>query len=228
MVIEKKFREGKFVGYGNLAAASFTNQGQTYHAYRYTDKKGNTAYYDEKGRPLRKAFLKSPLSFTRISSGYSMSRLHPILKYRRPHQGIDYAAPTGTPISTVADGVIAQVGSNKSQGRFVRVIHSNGYETIYNHMSKFAKVSKKGAKVKQGAVIGYVGSTGYATGPHLDFRMRHNGKLINPLKLKTMPADPIHAKEMPVFKAAIAEYRAQLQEPVQAAKAEPAATSTGQ
>lgn len=228
VVIEKKFREGKFVGYGNLAAASFTNQGQTYHAYRYTDKKGNTAYYDEKGRPLRKAFLKSPLSFTRISSGYSMSRMHPILKYRRPHQGIDYAAPTGTPISTVADGVIAQVGSNKSQGRFVRVIHSNGYETIYNHMSKFAKVSKKGAKVKQGAVIGYVGSTGYATGPHLDFRMRHNGKLINPLKLKTMPADPIHAKEMPAFKAAIAEYRAQLQEPMQAAKAEPTTTSTGQ
>lgn len=217
VIIEKKYREGKFVGYGQLAAASFTNQGQTYHAYRYTDKKGNTAYYDEKGRPLRKAFLKSPLPFTRISSGYSMSRLHPILKYRRPHQGIDYAAPTGTPISTVADGIIAQVGSNKSQGRFVRVIHSNGYETIYNHMSKFAKVSKKGAKVKQGATIGYVGSTGYATGPHLDFRMRQNGKLINPLKLKSMPADPIHAKEMPAFKAAIAEYSSQLQAPLQAA-----------
>ena len=217
VIIEKKYREGKFVGYGQLAAASFTNQGQTYHAYRYTDKKGNTAYYDEKGRPLRKAFLKSPLPFTRISSGYSMSRLHPILKYRRPHQGIDYAAPTGTPISTVADGIIAQVGSNKSQGRFVRVIHSNGYETIYNHMSKFAKVSKKGAKVKQGATIGYVGSTGYATGPHLDFRMRQNGKLINPLKLKSMPADPIHAKEMPAFKAAIAEYSSQIQAPLQAA-----------
>ena len=224
MVIEKKFREGNFVGYGQLAAASFTNQGQTYHAYRYTDRKGNTAYYDEKGRPLRKAFLKSPLPFTRISSGYSMSRLHPILKYRRPHQGIDYAAPTGTPISTVADGIVAQVGSNKSQGRFVRVIHSNGYETSYNHMNKFAKVSKKGAKVKQGAIIGYVGSTGYATGPHLDYRMRHNGKLINPLNLKTMPADPIHAKEMPAFKAAIAEYASQLKAPMQAAKAEPAST----
>ena len=222
MIIEKKFREGNFVGYGQLSAASFTNQGQTYHAYRFTDKKGNTAYYDEKGRPLRKAFLKSPLPFTRISSGYSMSRLHPILKYRRPHQGIDYAAPTGTPISTVADGIIAQVGSNNSQGRFVRVIHSNGYETIYNHMSKFAKVSKKGAKVKQGAIIGYVGSTGYATGPHLDYRMRQNGKLINPLKLKTMPADPINAKEMAAFKAVVAEYKSQLQQSVQAAKMEPA------
>ncbi|MDY0225367.1 MAG: M23 family metallopeptidase [Desulfomicrobium apsheronum] len=220
VIVEKKFREGKFVGYGQLMAASFTNQGQTYRAYQYTDKKGNTAYYDEKGRPLRKAFLKSPLPFTRISSGYSMSRMHPILKYRRPHQGIDYAAPTGTPISTVADGIIAQVGSNKSQGRFVRVIHSNGYETIYNHMSKFAKASKKGAKVKQGQTIGYVGSTGYATGPHLDFRMRQNGKLINPLKLKTMPADPIASKDMPAFKAAVAAYMAQLEEPVQSASLE--------
>jgi murein DD-endopeptidase MepM/ murein hydrolase activator NlpD len=228
IIIEKKFREGKFVGYGQMAAASFTNQNQTYHAYLFTDKKGNTAYYDDKGRPLRKAFLKSPLPFTRISSGYSMSRLHPILKYRRPHQGIDYAAPTGTPISTVADGIIAQVGSNKSQGRFVRVIHSNGYETIYNHMSKFAKVSKKGAKVKQGATIGYVGSTGYATGPHLDFRMRQNGKLINPLKLKSIPADPIHAKEMPLFKAAIAEYSSRLQAPLQAARAESPATPANQ
>ncbi len=226
VIIEKKSREGKFVGYGQLAAASFTNQGQTYYAYQYTDKKGNTAYYDEKGRPLRKAFLKSPLPFTRISSGYSMSRMHPILKYRRPHQGIDYAAPTGTPISTVADGIIAQVGSNKSQGRFVRVIHSNGYETIYNHMSKFAKVSKKGAKVKQGATIGYVGSTGYSTGPHLDFRMRHNGKLINPLKLKTMPAEPIASKELPAFKAAVAAYRAQLEEPVRSAKLEQTSAST--
>lgn len=216
-VVSKKYREGKFVGYGELSAASFTNQGQTYYAYGYTDTKGNTAYYDEKGRPLRKAFLKSPLPFTRISSGYSMSRMHPILKYRRPHQGIDYAAPTGTPISTVADGVIAQVGSNNSQGRFVRVIHSNGYETIYNHMSKFAKVSKKGARVKQGQVIGYVGSTGYATGPHLDFRMRQNGKLINPLKLKTMPADPIAKKEMPNFLASIAPLKAQLEGPVQEA-----------
>ncbi len=228
VIIEKKFREGNFVGYGQLVAASFTNQGQNFLAFQYTDKKGNTAYYDDKGRPLRKAFLKSPLPFTRISSGYSMSRLHPILKYRRPHQGVDYAAPSGTPISTVADGIIAQVGSNGSQGRFVRVIHSNGYETIYNHMSKFAKVSKKGAKVKQGATIGYVGSTGYATGPHLDFRMRQNGKLINPLKLKMIPADPIAAKEMPAFTAATAAFRSQLEKPVQAARVEPAATSTNQ
>ncbi len=217
VIIEKKFREGTFFDYGNLLAASFTNQGQTYYAYRYTDKKGNSAYYDQTGRPLRKAFLKSPLPFTRISSGYSMSRMHPILKYRRPHQGIDYAAPTGTPISSVADGLIAEVGSNNSQGRYVRVTHSNGLETIYNHMSKFSANSKKGAKVKQGAVIGYVGSTGYATGPHLDFRMRQNGQFINPLKLKSLPAEPVPAREMPNFRATIANFKAKLEEPIRAA-----------
>ncbi len=216
-VIVKKSREGSFVGYGDLLAASFTNQGQTYSAYRYTDKKGNSAYYDQNGRPLRKAFLKSPLPFTRISSGYSMSRLHPILNYRRPHQGIDYSAPTGTPISSVADGVITQAGTNGSQGRYVVVAHSNGYETIYNHMSKFAKASKKGTRVKQGAIIGYVGSSGLATGPHLDFRMKQNGKLVNPLKIKSLPADPIAAKEMPNFRAAVAELKSMLEGPVQAA-----------
>ncbi|NLY40193.1 MAG: peptidoglycan DD-metalloendopeptidase family protein [Desulfovibrionales bacterium] len=211
VVIEKRSREGKLIGYGHMLAASFTNNGQTYYAYRFTDKQGNTAYYNHEGRPLRKAFLKAPLSFTRISSGYSMSRLHPILKYRRPHQGIDYAAPTGTPIYTVADGVIAEAAFNNSQGRFVRVIHSNGYETIYNHMSKFAANSKKGAKVKQGQTIGYVGSTGYATGPHLDFRMKKNGALINPLSLKTLPAEPIAAKEMPAFKAFVASFKPRLE-----------------
>jgi murein DD-endopeptidase MepM/ murein hydrolase activator NlpD len=216
-IVRKKFRDGKFIGYGELLAASFTNMDRTYSAYSYTNAKGDTAYYDEKGNPLRKAFLKSPLAFSRISSGYSMSRLHPILKYRRPHQGIDYAAPTGTPISTVADGVIAQVGSNKSQGRFVRVRHPNGYETIYNHMSKFAKVSRQGAKVKQGQTIGYVGSTGLATGPHLDFRMRLNGKLINPLKIKSVPGKPIPKDELPDYMASIASLRDQLEEPVRSA-----------
>lgn len=217
VVVEKKFREGKFYGYGNLLAASFTNQGQTYYAYRYTNKSGDSAYYDQNGRPLRKAFLKSPLPFTRISSGYSMNRMHPILGYRRPHQGIDYAAPTGTPISTVADGTITEVSSNKSQGKYVKIKHSGGYETIYNHMSKYAKTSKTGARVKQGQVIGYVGSTGYATGPHLDFRMKQNGVFINPLKLKMLPANPIAAKEMPAFKATVAAYRSQLEEPVRSA-----------
>ena len=122
--------------------------------------------------------------------------------------------------------MIAQVGSNNSQGRFVIVNHNSGLQTIYNHMSKFAKIAKNGSKVKQGAVIGYVGSTGYATGPHLDFRMKQNGQLINPLKLKMMPAEPIASKEMPSFKAAVAEYKAQLEQPVQSATLGAPATST--
>ena len=217
LVIEKKYREGSFSGYGKLGAASFTNQGQTYYAYHFTDSKGNSGYYDQQGRPLRKAFLKCPLPFSRISSGYSMNRLHPILGYRRPHQGIDYAAPTGTPISTAADGVIAEIGSNKSQGKYVRVKHNNGYETIYNHMSKFATVSKKGAKIKQGQVIGYVGMTGYATGPHLDYRMKLNGQFVNPLTIKSLPADPIATKEMPNFKALVAQYKDHIQAPIKVA-----------
>ena len=216
-IVQKKTRNGKFIGYGELLAASFSNGEQTYYAYSYTNSKGDTAYYDEKGSPLRKAFLKSPLKFSRISSGYSMSRLHPVLKYRRPHQGIDYAAPTGTPIYTVADGTISQTGYNKSQGRFVRVRHPNGYETIYNHMSKFAKASRQGVKVKQGQTIGYVGSTGLATGPHLDFRMSLNGKLINPLKIKSVPGKPIPKNELPDYMASIAALRGQLEEPVRSA-----------
>lgn len=217
LVVEKKYREGSFSGYGQLGAASFTNQGQTYYAYHFTDSKGNSGYYDQQGRPLRKAFLKCPLPFSRISSGYSLDRLHPILGYRRPHQGIDYAAPTGTPISTAADGVIADVGSNKSQGKYVRVKHSNGYETIYNHMSKYATISKKGAKVKQGQVIGYVGMTGYATGPHLDYRMKLNGQFVNPLKIKSLPADPIANNEMPNFKALVAQYKSHIEAPIKVA-----------
>ncbi len=217
VVVDKKFRDGSLAGYGLLHAASFTNQGRTYYAYRYTDKKGDTAYYDQNGRPLRKAFLKAPLPFTRISSGFSMNRKHPILGFSRPHPAIDYAAPTGTPISTVADGTIAEAGFNKTQGNYVRIVHSNGYDTTYNHMSKFASGTKKGAKVKQGTVIGYVGSTGLATGPHLCFRLRQNGKPINPLTLKSMPSDPIAAKELPLFKAHIAGHKTLLEGPIRAA-----------
>jgi len=128
-LVEKRYRKGQFAGYGRIMAAEFVNQGHAFRGYLFEDAGGRPAYFDAGGKSLRKAFLKSPLPFTRISSGYSMNRMHPILKYRRPHQAIDYAAPTGTPISTVADGVIAETGSNNSQGRFVRIKHSNGYET---------------------------------------------------------------------------------------------------
>lgn len=210
VIVDKRSRDGRAYGYEPILAASFTNGGETYYAFRYKNRRGESSYYDQSGRPLRKPFLKAPLPFTRISSGYSMSRMHPILHYARPHQGIDYSAPTGTPISTVADGVIADVGFNGSQGKYVRVVHSNGFETIYNHMSKYARSSKKGTRVQQGDVIGYVGMTGYATGPHLDYRMKLNGALVNPLSIKSMPVDPIPAKELPAFSAAIASFKKEL------------------
>ncbi|NCC23768.1 MAG: peptidase M23 [Deltaproteobacteria bacterium] len=199
LVVQERFREGEFSGYGPILAATFTNQGKTFQAFRFEDRAGRADYYDENGRSMRKAFLKAPLSFTRISSGYTNSRFHPILKTWRPHHGIDYAAPTGTPIMTVGDGVISARSYDNAAGRYVKVRHSNGYESIYNHMSKFASGTNPGSRVKQGQVIGYVGTTGYATGPHLDFRVKKNGEYVNPLTIKSPPANPVPAEHMAAF-----------------------------
>jgi murein DD-endopeptidase MepM/ murein hydrolase activator NlpD len=194
MLVRERYRDGKFSGYGPILAARFTNQGHTFNAFRFVMDSGGADYYDAKGNSMRKAFLKAPLSFTRISSGYSGSRFHPILKVWRPHRGIDYAAPTGTPIKTVGDGVVSARSYGKAAGRYVKVRHANGYESCYNHMSKYASGTAPGSRVRQGQVIGYVGSTGYATGPHLDFRMKKNGAYINPLKVKSPPALPVPKK----------------------------------
>lgn len=215
LIVDKRFREGEFAGYGDIHAASFTNAGTTYYAFHYTTSSGESGYYDVHGRSLRKDFLRAPLPFLKISSGYSMSRMHPILGYRRPHQGIDYAAPTGTPIFAVADGTIVGRGYNGSQGNFIVIRHSGGMETTYNHMSKFNPNYKKGSRVKQGAVIGYVGSTGYATGPHLDFRMRIGKKYINPQeyykKHKATPSKILAGKELARFRQHIAVWQAELE-----------------
>ena len=199
LLVEKRFRQGRLAGYGNILAATFCNRGQCYEAYRFTDSKGRTSYYDQKGRSMRKAFLKAPLSFTRISSTYSNSRFHPILKKRRPHHGVDYAAPRGTPIKTVGDGVVIARAYSKSAGRYVKIRHTRGYETVYNHMSRYASGLKKGKQVVQGEVIGYVGTSGYATGPHLDFRVKKHGKYINPLTMKSPSTAPVSGTEMPRF-----------------------------
>jgi murein DD-endopeptidase MepM/ murein hydrolase activator NlpD len=214
LIVDKRFRDGKFAGYGDIHAASFTNAGTTYYAFHYTTSNGKSGYYDARGRSLRKDFLRAPLPFLRVSSGYSMSRMHPILGYRRPHRGVDYAAPKGTPIFAVADGTIVGRGYNRSQGNFIILRHSGGMETIYNHMSRFNSKYRKGSRVKQGAVIGYVGSTGYATGPHLDFRMRIGKKYINPQeyyrKHKATPSTVLSAKEMSRFRRYIATWQAEL------------------
>jgi len=189
VVVEKRFRDGKFQGYGDILAARFVNQGNEHEGYYMKDKDGFTQYYTAEGKNLRRAFLKAPLKFSRISSKYTNRRLHPILKTYRPHNGIDYAAPRGTPVSAIGNGKVIKVARSRAAGKYVKIRHSNGYESAYLHLNRFAKGMKVGKKVKQGQTIAYVGSTGLSTGPHLDFRMRKNGKYINPARA-TNPRAP--------------------------------------
>ena len=198
VVVEKRYRDGEFKGYGNILAASFTNQGTIHEGYYLKDKDGFTQYYTAEGKNLRRAFLKAPLKFTRISSKYTKRRLHPILKTYRPHNGVDYAAPRGTPVSAIGNGKVIKVSRSKGAGKYVKIRHSNGYESAYLHLNRFARGLKVGKKVKQGQVIAYVGSTGLSTGPHLDFRMKKNGKYINPVKA-TNPRAPKATKEQLVL-----------------------------
>jgi murein DD-endopeptidase MepM/ murein hydrolase activator NlpD len=200
LMVEKRYRKGQPAGYGHILAIDFHNQDTTIRAFRFTDSKGRTSYFDETGQSMRKAFLKAPLSFTRISSGYANRRFHPILKRWRPHHGVDYAAPRGTPIRSVGDGVVVTKAYDKAAGRYIKIRHARGYETVYNHMSRFARSIRKGVRVKQGQVIGYVGSTGYATGPHLDFRVKRHGSYINPLRMKSPPTNPVPPQDMARFK----------------------------
>ncbi|MCG8687462.1 MAG: peptidoglycan DD-metalloendopeptidase family protein [Desulfobacterales bacterium] len=201
VLVEKRYRDGKFAGYGQVKAAMFINQGVMFKAFLHKDSKGRLKYYDGTGNSLEKAFLKAPLAFSRISSKFTKKRFHPILKRYRAHPGIDYAAPTGTPIKAVGDGVITQIGYSKTMGNYVVVRHFQGYETRYYHMSKFAKHMKRNKKIVQGKVIGYVGMTGLATGPHLCFRMKKNGKPVNPLGHQCPSADPVPSHELESFLA---------------------------
>jgi murein DD-endopeptidase MepM/ murein hydrolase activator NlpD len=202
LIVEKRYRKGLFENYGDILAAQFVNQGREFQAFRYT-LSDRTEFFNAKGEAVRKTFLKAPLHFTRISSGYSLHRRHPILNVVRPHRGIDYAAPVGTPIKTVADGVVICRRYDRHAGRYVKVRHCNGYVTVYNHMSRFARDVKRGSRVEQGQVIGYVGSTGLSTGPHLDFRVKKNGHYLNPLKIKSEPAKPVPQQEMQAFQDTI-------------------------
>jgi murein DD-endopeptidase MepM/ murein hydrolase activator NlpD len=199
VVVEKRFREGQPAGYGRILAAEFVNQGKSFQAILFSDGNGNIDYYDIEGRNLRKAFLKAPLAFTRISSGFTMKRFHPITKTWKAHPAIDYVAPVGTPIKTVGDGKVIRIGYTRGNGNFIEIRHTNGYSTLYLHMSKFAKGIKKGKRVDQGQVIGYVGSTGLATGPHLCFRMRKDGAPVNPNKVKMPSAPAVSSENMAQF-----------------------------
>lgn len=199
LLIEKRFRDDAFKGYGKVLGATFTNQGKCYEAYLFEAGDSGEAFYNAKGESLKKTLLKAPLAFTRISSGYSMNRKHPIFKTHKPHQGVDYAAPSGTPVKAVGDGVVTRAGWGKGFGNMVVLKHSGGLESMYSHLSGFASGTKQGTRVRQGQVIGYVGATGYATGPHLDFRLKQNGKYINPSKVVAPRGSAVPRSRMAAF-----------------------------
>jgi murein DD-endopeptidase MepM/ murein hydrolase activator NlpD len=178
----------------------------------FDQKDGGNIYWNEKGESMRKAFLKAPLKFSRISSGFSYARKHPVTKKVRPHTGVDYAAPTGTPVMTIGDGTVTSIKYEGAGGKTVRIRHNSVYSTAYLHLSRYAKGLKVGQRVRQGQVIGYVGSTGRSTGPHLDFRVWKNGSPINPLKMQSPPAEPIRKESLTEFEAAHQKYRAQVDE----------------
>ncbi len=182
ILVEKLYREGEFKGYGRTLGATFTNSGKKYESFLYYDANKKEMHYNAKGENLRKVLLQSPLSFTRVTSGYTHSRKHPVYGTYRPHLGVDYGAPMGTPIMAVGDGTITYFGWRGGYGKHISVRHASGLESMYSHMSRYGRGLKKGSKVRQGQVIGYVGSTGVSTGPHLDFRLKQNGKFINPTK----------------------------------------------
>lgn len=197
VLVEKKFIKDKYAGYGKIVAADFYNQGKLKRAVYYNDGGKNKGYYNEKGEGLERGFLRVPLNYSRISSRYTTSRLHPVLGYHRPHYGVDYAAPTGTPVKATASGIVKIKSRTKGNGNYIAIRHPNGYETFYLHLNGFNRAIKKGSHVEQGQIIGYVGSTGYSTGPHLDYRIRKNGKWLNPLKFvatpKTLKKDDVAA-----------------------------------
>lgn len=191
--------DGEFYRYGTVFAARFVNKDRTMNAVIFPDQDGRLGYYDLEGTPLRKMFLRSPLKFSRVTSRFSNSRFHPVLKKSMPHYGVDYGAPVGTPVHATADGVVTLAGKNGGGGNTVRLRHPNGYETNYLHLSRYGQGVRTGVRVTQGQVIGYVGSTGLSTGPHLDYRVRQNGGWINPLTISSPPVKPLEADRLQRF-----------------------------
>lgn len=200
VMYDELYIDSTSVGIGTIYAAWFEHRGEMNFAFRF-EQDSVASYWDEKGNSLRKSFLKAPLRFSRISSRYSGSRKHPVLKIYRPHTGVDYAAPAGTPVMAIGDGVVIEKGYNSAAGNYVKIRHNSVYTTGYNHLSRFGKGIEKGERVKQSDIIGYVGSTGYSTGPHLDLRFWMNGKPIDPLKVKSPPVEPIKPEYQQKFNA---------------------------
>jgi murein DD-endopeptidase MepM/ murein hydrolase activator NlpD len=199
--VEKRYLDGRFAGYRDILAAEFVNEGRVFRAFRYTypDTKASD-YFDEAGGSRRKDFLRSPIKFARITSRFTSSRFHPIHKIYRPHYGVDYAAPIGTPIQATADGTVTFAGRDGAAGNAVKMTHKNAYGTAYLHLSRFGPGVRKGAVLKGGDIVGYVGSTGDSTGPHLDYRIYYHGSPVNPLGHKFKPADPLRKEFLEDYK----------------------------
>ncbi len=198
LLVEKRYAGDQFVDYGRLLVAQYVSDGRVLTGVGF-ERGSRHTYYDADGRSLKKSFLKSPLEFTRITSGFTYARPHPILGGTRPHLAIDYGAPVGTPVRAVADATVAKAGWAGGNGISVTLRHRSGYATMYNHLSRLGAGVRPGARVSQRQVIGYVGSTGLSTGPHLDYRVARNGRFVNPLSEKFVPGEPIPADERAEF-----------------------------
>lgn len=211
LLYEEQYLDGEKFRDGPILAAEFTNRGTQYQAFRFEDENGEAGYYDAEGRNKRRAFIRTPIKFARISSRFTPKRWHPVLKKWRSHKGVDYAAPTGTPIKTTGSGKVIFRGWKGGYGRVVIVQHANKYQTVYAHMSKFSSRAKSGSKVKQGQVIGYVGKSGLATGPHLHYEFRVNGVHRNPLTVQLPKSLPLPKSRLALFKQQTAPLVAQLE-----------------
>ncbi|HBF87384.1 MAG TPA: metalloendopeptidase [Bacteroidales bacterium] len=198
VLYDEQYVDSVSIGISKIHAIYFNHSGHDFYAFPFVQD-SIESYFDEKGKSLKKAFLKAPLRFARISSHFSNSRLHPVLKIRRPHHGVDYAAPVGTPVQSIGDGKVILAEHKGGAGKMVKIKHNNTYTTAYLHLSKFGNGIKSGAHVRQGDVIGYVGSTGLSTGPHLDFRVYKNGTPVDPLKMESPPVEPVKKEDMKTY-----------------------------
>ena len=210
VLYDERMCEDEVIAVDTVRYAIFTHNGTDYPAVMYSQKDGGNIYWNEKGESMRKAFLKAPLKYSRVSSGFSHARRHPVTRKVQPHYGVDYAAPAGTPVMSIGDGVVTSVKYEGAGGNTVRITHNSVYKTAYLHLSKYAKGLKVGQRVRQGEVIGYVGSTGRSTGPHLDFRVWKNGSPVNPLKMDSPPAEPLKGEHKTAFEGMAEKYKAQI------------------
>jgi len=205
VLFEERYRDGEYVGINKVLAGSFTNAGEEFKAYLFENDEGKLVYYNEAGESMIKQFLKAPLQYKYISSGFAYARFHPVTQRTGTHRAIDYAAAAGTPIMAVGDGTITFAGWKTGYGNYIDIHHNDVYETQYAHLSAYGKGIRYGAKVVQGQVIGYVGSTGWSTGPHLHYQIRKHGTLVNPAQVDLPPGDPVREEKKAEFEVVMGE-----------------------